>query len=139
MRTLTRLPYMIVLLLAFISASAYAQTTDLVGIVISGTPQDVQAAIDKGADANVRQADTGMTPLIAAAKFQQEEMIGVLVKSGADVNAHDAQGCTALMWASMYAKTPDVVKTLLAAGAGVDAVSGASTPLIWASFSQPKP
>jgi len=112
---------------------AYAQTDDLVGIVTSGTSGDVQAAIDKGADVNAVQADSGVTPLIAAAKYNQEA-IGVLLKAGADVNAHDTQySATALMWTAAYASVVDPVIALLDAGADLKAVDkDGNTTLMWA-------
>jgi predicted oxidoreductase len=39
-----------VVLAVLLAASAYAQTTDFFELVSSGTPQTVQAAIDKGAN-----------------------------------------------------------------------------------------
>ncbi len=41
-----------VVLAVFMVASAHAQTAVLFAVAITGTPQDVQAAIDKGADVN---------------------------------------------------------------------------------------
>jgi hypothetical protein len=42
----------VVVLAVLIAASAYGQTTGLFELVKTGTPQDVQAAISKGADVN---------------------------------------------------------------------------------------
>jgi hypothetical protein len=41
-----------VVLAVLMAASAYAQTKQLFAVVQTGTPQDVKAAIDKGADVN---------------------------------------------------------------------------------------
>ena len=50
--------------------STYAQTTDFFEVVIAGTPRQVQAAIDQGADINARDS-SGMTALMHAAEDSQ--------------------------------------------------------------------
>jgi ankyrin repeat protein len=75
-----------------------------------------------------------MTPLIAAAKYNQEA-ITTLLKAGADVNAREKQyGATALMDASLSNQNPDVITTLLKAGAKVKAQDkGGGTALMGAA------
>jgi uncharacterized protein len=117
-----------------LAASAHAQTVDLTGAVISGTVQDVRAALDSGADVNAHQGDTGMTPLIAAAKYNQE-VIALLLAAGADANAKDTQyDATALMWAAYTANIPEVITMLLRAGADIQARDNRGmTTLMWAA------
>jgi len=58
-----------------------------------------------------------------------------LLKQGADSNAHDALGRTALMYAGITGQTRAVMKTLLNLGANVNARSSdGTTPLIAASI-----
>jgi len=82
----------LVLFASLCTVGAYAQTEDLVGVVMSGTPQDVQTAIDKGADINFQKVDTGFTPLIAAAK---KDTLGNTARSCAEYNSQ-LEGSTAL-------------------------------------------
>jgi ankyrin repeat protein len=106
----------VVVAFLFAQASAYAQTTDL-GVVIGGTPQDVQAAIDKGADVNARSGSE--TPLILAAWHNPNpDVITTLLRAGADIEARDlVYGGTALQWAAGWNPNPEVITTLLSAGA----------------------
>ena len=123
-----------------LAGSAFAQSTDLVSVVTTGTPQEVQAAIESGANINFRQPDTGITPLIAAAKYNQAA-IPLLLKARADTSAHDTQyGATVLMWATVYADGPKVITMLLAAGADIkDRDGGGGTALMWAAETNPNP
>jgi ankyrin repeat protein len=59
----------------------------------------------------------GNTLLIAAAYYQCLEAVSMLVEAGADINAHNAFGHTALMVAAMYCEAPDIITALLDAGA----------------------
>ena len=120
-----------VVLAVLLVASAYAQTKDFFELVRHGTPQDVQAAIDNGADVNARDT-RGWTPLINAALFNQNpEVITTLLKAGADLKAEDTHhGGTALLWAAWDNLNPEVVTTLLKAGADIEA---RNTALLWAA------
>jgi ankyrin repeat protein len=99
-------------------SSAYALTTDFVELVKTGTPQQIQAAIDKGEDVNA-QDKNGLTPLMWAAGFNQNsEAITTLLKAGADVKARDNAGKTPLMYAAAASyPSPEVITALLGAGA----------------------
>ena len=66
----------------------FPQEASFSWICKDGSPLDVQAAIDKGADVNAPLAENGMTPLIAAASYNPNlEVIAILLKAGADVDA----------------------------------------------------
>ena len=72
-----------------------------------GTPQEIQAAINKGADAKARDKD-GRTALMFAAAYNQDpEVIATLLKAGADLEARETKsGWTALMAAAATTRTP---------------------------------
>lgn len=123
-------------LAVLMAASAYAQTTDFINLVVRGTTQDVQAALDKGADVNARDRN-GLTPLLTAAAYNTNpEVVVVLVEAGADTEARDSvHGSTALMWAARLNQNPDVITALLKAGANLNAQStlAGKTALAWAA------
>jgi len=112
-------------LVVLLAVSAYAQTTDLLELTKTGTPEDVQAAISNGADINARTND-GTTVLMLAARYNQNpEVVTTLLKAGADVNARAKDGSIALMYAARHNQNPEVITTLLNAGADLNAQSKA--------------
>ena len=118
----------------FVLSSTYAQTTDFLELVKAGTPQSVQAAIDQGADMKAL-GDNGVTALHIAAQYNPNlEVIKVLVKAGADLNAKDVNGCTPLLLVlENVTWQPEMVRALAEAGADVNAKdNNGYTPLILA-------
>jgi ankyrin repeat protein len=94
-----------------------AETPNLFNLIASATAQDVQSAIRDGADVNARDLEDN-TPLMGACYFQRFDVIAMLLKAGADINARSSvDGRTALMWAAMNYETPDEIIKLLEAGA----------------------
>lgn len=76
------------------------------------------------------------TALMDAMADDDMEMIKVLIDAGAEVDARDKDGETALMMAS--GRQLDVVKLLLARGAKVNSKDYRGwTPLMWASYNAP--
>ena len=71
------------------------------------------------------------TPLgIAAANDRSAGVVAALVDAGADANAADEDGWTALHWAAKHAASPHVFAALVAAGADPDAADDSGwTPL----------
>jgi hypothetical protein len=103
-------------------------------LVRTGTPQQVQQAINVGADVNARDKE-GETPLIVAAAHNgNPEVITNLLKAGADVNAQESTfGATAILIAAGY-NNLDVINVLLKAGADINAKSSLGfTPLMFAA------
>ena len=123
-----------VVLAVLLAALAYAQTTDFFALVKTGMPQDVQAAIDKGADVNARDTTRDFTPLMYAASFNPNpDVITVLLKAGADIKARSNSGTTALM-AAAGDQSPEVITVLLKAGSDINAHNGAgATALMYAA------
>lgn len=103
-----------------VRAGSPGQTTDLFALIRTGTLQDLQAAISNGADVNA-QDRAGWTSLMLAAWYNQNpDIVRILLKAGADVNAQ-VNGTTALMFAAMLNSNPEVITALLNAGADVKA------------------
>ena len=63
----------------------------------------VETLLKKGADPNLRDSETGETLLMTAAKYSTPEVVQALIEGGADVNARNKSGQTALT----LADTPD--------------------------------
>lgn len=83
-----------------------------------GTPQQIQAAIDKGAAVNATTRYDRWTPLmVAAACNSNPEVIKTLLEAGADVNAQSLDGKTPLIFAVINNENPVVFTALLAARA----------------------
>src|SRR3954470_18966748 len=67
-------------------------------------------------------------PLLLAAREGRMDAVRYLLDQGADVNARDNVGNTALAEAAYYAQVP-VMKELIARGANINALTSAGTPL----------
>jgi hypothetical protein len=123
-----------------LAVSAYAQMTDFEKLVITGTPQSIQAAIEKGVDVNTIDKQ-GWTPLlIAAANNPNPDVIAALLKAGATL--HPAYGWigTALMAAAMGNKNPEIIITLLNDGEDINARTiDRRTALMFAAENNPNP
>ena len=81
--------------------------------------------------------ERGFYPLVLAAYYDQVEMVGTLLQLGADPEARDGSGNTALMGASFKGFVA-TVETLLQHGAAIDAQNneGASALTFAAMFDQ---
>ena len=135
-----------VVLAVLLAASARAQTTDFFKLVTTGTPQEVQAAIDKGEDVNAN-VPNDLTPLIAAAAFNKNpDVVATLLRAGADIEAqvgtakfHGPHDATALIWAAWFNENPEVVARLLKSGADLSAkesLNGGSALTCAAQYNQ---
>lgn len=63
--------------------------------------------------------ENGVTPLMLAAKEGNDWAVKMLLKAGADVNARDKEGWTALMYAVRYQNSSDIVSLLRDGGAAL--------------------
>ena len=114
-----------VFLTFFMMAAAWAVMSDedFAKLCEKGTAKEIRAALKKGANPNAmaegtESAAVGTALMWAAAANENPEVISILLEAGADLNAKDEDGRTALMWAAE--NTPEVVSVLLRAGADIN-------------------
>ncbi len=86
----------------------------------AGDVDAIKAHLDAGADVNERDPKLNMPPLMLAAISDHPEAVDVLVRSGADIEAQDDKGSTALLIAAFFGRAGSVER-LVAAGADVNA------------------
>jgi ankyrin repeat protein len=87
----------------------------------AGHAEIVRLLLDRGADVNARRSD-GLTPLMSAAGAGRVETVKLLLERGADPNTKEsAGGLTPLLFAAKYSDEPEVIRTLLIAGAPLEA------------------
>ncbi|MDR3331699.1 MAG: ankyrin repeat domain-containing protein [Synergistaceae bacterium] len=93
-------------------------------------PREIKAAIEAGANVNARikaldeEGGEEWTPLMMASAWGGDlEILSILLRAGADVNARDDDGRGVLACATIWGGpiSPEIVATLLEAGADVDA------------------
>jgi hypothetical protein len=83
---------------------------------------------------NVEIIDPEVTPLMHAVENGESAVVQRLIADGADVNAQDQRGWTALTHASLSGRTPQV-RELLAAGADPNLSDrDGGTPFLWAAW-----
>jgi len=80
------------------------------------------------AGANVNDQSNGCTPLFLAAGEGRLDAVRYLLEEGADVNAREGHGNTALSEATYFGHVP-IMKELLVRGADVNALTGDGTAL----------
>jgi len=91
-------------LMFFFCFTAILFAQDIFTLAMSGTPEEIQAAIDAGTKLDDRD-NKGRTPLIWAAEFNHHpEVITTLVNAGADPTITSKAGKTALDYAQDNAK-----------------------------------
>ena len=86
-----------------------------IGSAGSGDMTTVLEMLEQGVDINVHASFGGPTALIVAARFGHVAIVEVLLERGAEVNAEDDYGQTALYFAKKNSKIK-VVELLEAAG-----------------------
>jgi ankyrin repeat protein len=121
------------LLLCFAPACFGAAADDFFRAIRSNDLGALRGLIAARADVNVR-GEREVTPLIYAATNGSVESVKILLEAGADVNAANAFGATALIRA---VNQPEKVRLLLAKGADVNArTRQGRTALLAASYDE---
>ena len=114
-------------------------TKKLLFVVKNASMEEVTRLIQEGADVNAVVGSLGKTPLMIAARFNENpDVLRVLIDNRADVNAVDDDGKTPLMLAAKENSNPDALQILIDNGADVNAVveeglSEGMTPLMYAA------
>ena len=113
---------MFIFLLIFAGFSTtYVFAGNFLELVQEASTEEVQNAIDAGADVNAR-GENGETALMKASLFNNNsEVIETLLDNGAIVNAIAKDGMTALMGAALFNENPEIVEILLDRGANISA------------------
>jgi ankyrin repeat protein len=88
---------------------ALGSFTALHMVAPSGSSEFVKALLDAGAKVNLREA-RGLTPLMLAVAIDRQnlDVIRMLIAKGAEVNAKDPAGQTALDWARKFQAQPAI-------------------------------
>ena len=127
------------LVATFIAEGSSLETVDdegytaLLCAIACGDPESVEWLLDHGAGVDTRQAYDQSTPLIWAALKSDLPSLLLLARHGADVNASNQIGRTAL-WFAVYNDNEPIVKALLGLKAKVDQTGeDRNTPLIEAA------
>ena len=125
--------------LAMIAVAAMAQQPEnapekFYSAIRENNLTQLKALLEQKGSANVAD-DRGITPLMYAAEIGSLDAMRLLIDRGADVNAQNAFGSTALMWS---VSDPAKVRLLLDHGAQVNTVARSGrTALIVAAFTNP--
>ena len=94
-------------------------------LINNGAVAQVRKAIEHGANVNVRSDEESWTPLMVAVRSDEPsiEIVELLIEAGAEINATDGAGDTALKKA-LYAMhpSPQIIDMLIHAGADVNII-----------------
>ena len=115
------LGFVVLMTMTFCLGSLKAiKTQRLFAVCGKGTPEQVQAATGFWTSVNARNKN-GQTPLQLAAWLNQNpEVISILLRAGAKVNAQDDNHET-LLSSACHNKNPEIMATLIEAGADINA------------------
>jgi len=82
--------------------------------VVYSRVEMVKLLLERGVNPNTPSTDVGYTPLMQAANSANLELVKLLIDAGADLNAEDHDGRTALDAAEMYTHSSEEHRTLSA-------------------------
>lgn len=117
-----------------LAAGADPEAVDKLGLralhwaSLRGNRQTTKALLDNQADVNAQSEGRLLTPLMFAARRGYTEVINDLLEAGADVEAIDNAGRTALMWA-LKESHPEAARILQDAGTEQPRVDQERTPV----------
>lgn len=96
----------------FLTINLFASAqTDIFEIVQNGSLEDLQKAINLGIDVNIKDSDNA-TPLMIAVAGEHSEFIKPLLDAGADAEARDINGWTALTHAQRHSADEAIIQML---------------------------
>ena len=103
-------------------------------LIAKGETWMVSAVLEKGHPVNVAESsDLTRTPILAATFYERPEIVKVLIKFNADLEAKDKAGLNALMYAC-YRQNLELAKLLATNGAKANSqANGGTTPLLIAA------
>lgn len=104
---------------AKVDIEARARHTPILGAVMGGVPEVLERMISLGAKPDTLVNDIGTTALHAAASLKKPQMVEILLKQGAKVNAKSTTGITPLLNA-VHFNDVECVKVLIKYGADPD-------------------
>ncbi len=122
------------LLVPSLSAFANISQQEVVEAALYGKTNTVEQALTEGYKTDTRDPEN-RTLLMYAAFNGQTEIVKMLIKAGADVNAQDKTGTSALMFAASAPGGAKTIQILLDAGAKINAIDSNEhfTALMWAA------
>ncbi len=97
--------------------------TPLMRASMNGCTQIAAALLEKGADINLKSAQSGFNALHFACLNGYPETAKLLLEKGPDINTPSKDGVTSLILAAFFGRV-EVVKLLVAKGANINAVDG---------------
>jgi formylglycine-generating enzyme len=121
-------------LLALVTASAVAETYDMVGLAANGTAEQVRVAIKSGADFRAKDKQGWSLLYTAAMSNKDPGVMKALLAAGLDPNERSASGTSILMAAIERYNSPiSNIVALLEAGADPNAHQMGTMPLVEAA------
>ena len=94
------------------AGSSGAGWDELAFAIVTGDAAAVTAALAAGTDANLKDPNTGGSPLILAAFMGQTEIAKMLLMAGADIHAMNNDGATALQVAELDWETTEYIASM---------------------------